>query len=761
MASKAILQLSGMHCASCAVNIEGVLKELPGVDSVNVNYANEKAYLEYDDTKTGLPDFQRVVKGIGYTAVPAQTGLPRTEASPNEHQHHGSTTAHETWLMRRRFWVALVLGLPVIVMAMSEAFGLMIPEGIEKYNLVGQLILATAVIGVGFFLWVSGARSLWRRRPNMDSLIFVGTAAAYLYSLVVSVLYWAGSIAKPGFVYFESAIVIIIFILLGKYLEAITKGKTNEAMKKLIGLQAREATLVEKGQDRRVPIDVVRVGDLLRVKPGEKIPVDGEIVEGYSAVDEQAITGESIPVEKKVGDRVIGATINKTGMFVFRAEKVGDETMLAHIVKIVEMAMGSKAPIQRLADRVSMYFVPTVIGIAAAAFVIWLALGQSFPFALTIFVAVMIIACPCALGLATPTAVMMGTGLAAQRGILIKTGKALEVARQVTLVVFDKTGTLTKGEPAVTDIVPLDSVLTSAEILGLAAAVESASEHPLAQAIVKRAQAEKVSLSSVQDFEAIPGKGVVGTVDGVKLRLGTRTMARELGVDLGASIETRMTELEHAGKTVMLMLREKQSVALIGLADTVKEHSRLAVERLHALGKKTAMITGDNGRVGQAIAQQVGITQVLAEVLPHEKAAEVKKLQEGGEVVAMVGDGINDAPALAQANLGVVLGSGTDVAMETGDIVLIKNDLRDVVAAIGLSQYTVAKIKQNLFWAFVYNVVGIPVAAGILYPFTGWLLNPMLAAAAMALSSVSVVLNALSMKLGARSISVELPKSSK
>ncbi|MDP2864092.1 MAG: copper-translocating P-type ATPase, partial [bacterium] len=554
---------------------------------------------------------------------------------------------------------------------------------------------------------------------------------------------------KPGYagnhLYYESAALILVFISLGKYLEAVTKGKTSEAIKKLIGLQPKEATVIKDGQEIKVPISSVKVGDIILIKPGEKIPVDGTVIDGYSGVDEKAITGESMPVEKKKGDEVIGSTINKTGALKFEATRVGKDTMLAQIIKIVEEAMGSKAPIQLLADKVSFYFVPVVIIIAILALTIWLVAGQSFAFALTVFVAVLIIACPCALGLATPTAVMMGTGLAAQNGILIKSGKALETARDVNMVIFDKTGTLTKGEPSVTDVVKIKNDANEALILQIAASVEKNSEHPLAQAIVNKAKEEKVNLSEAKNFQAIPGHGVSADLENKKILFGTRKLMVDNQIN-PAVLEEKIIGLENQGKTVMILSFGGEIIGLIAVADTLKEYSKEAVEMLHRMGKKVAIITGDNERVGQAIAKEVNIDRVLAEVLPQEKSAEIKKLQQEGNVVAMVGDGINDAPALAQADLGIALGSGTDVAMETGEIVLIKDDLRDVITAIDLSNYTLDKIKQNLFWAFIYNIVGIPIAAGILYPFTGWLLNPVIAAAAMAFSSVSVVSNSLLMK---------------
>jgi len=732
MSQKTILKITGMHCASCAANIEHALKKEAGIKSANVNFAVEKLYLEYDHEQITLEKIKNLVDKLGYQ-IKEEDGAEE-EMSFGEHDHHGK--ARE---LKKRFIIALICGLPVIYMVMGGLLGLPMPMIFEKYAIPLQFALATAVILATFNIWTDGFKSLWRLHPNMDSLIFIGTATAYFYSLISSIL----SLTRD--LYYESAVFILIFISLGNYLEEVTKGKTSEAIKKLIGLQPKEATIVRGSEEIKIPISEVKVGDIILVKPGEKIPVDGIVIDGYSGVDEKAITGESIPVEKKKDDEVIGATINKTGVLKFRATRVGKDTMLAQIIKIVEEAMGSKAPIQLLADKVSFYFVPAVIVLAVLSFVVWLLLGQSFAFALTAFVAVLIIACPCALGLATPTAIMMGTGLAAQNGILIKSGKALEIARDLNIVVFDKTGTLTKGEPSLTDIVKTKDEIDENYILKIAASVEKNSEHPLAQAIVNKAKEEKIELLKVEGFQAIPGQGVSAEIEKKKILLGTGKLMNNNQIDT-AKIEEKKAVLENQGKTAMILAENNEIIGIIAVADTLKDYSKEAVKMLHRMGKKVAIITGDNKRVGQAIAEQVGIDKVLAEVLPQEKSAEIKKLQSEGNIVAMVGDGINDAPALAQADLGIALGSGTDVAMETGEIVLIKDDLRDVVTAIDLSKYTLNKIKQNLFWAFFYNVIGIPVAAGILYPFTGWLLNPMIAAAAMAFSSVSVVSNALSMK---------------
>jgi len=743
---KTILKISGMSCASCAANIENDLKKEEGIKSVNVNFATEKAYLEFDPIEISVARIQKIIEKLGYKILAEGEALDSSHllGIKTTEENYKKEKEGEIKKLKNQFAATLLFSLPIIYMVMGEMLDLPMPMFFEKYGVIIQFVLATAVILFAFGIWQAGFKKLLRLSPNMDSLIFIGTAVAYFFSVIVSFLMLTGK-EIDAHLYFESAALILVFISLGKYLEAATKGKTSEAIKKLIGLQPKEATVIKGSEEIKIPISEVKAGDIILVKPGEKIPVDGIVIDGYSGVDEKAITGESIPVEKKKGDEVIGATINKTGVLKFRATRVGKDTMLAQIIKIVEEAMGSKAPIQLLADKVSFYFVPSVIGIAIFAFVIWLLFGQPLSFALTVFVAVLIIACPCALGLATPTAVMMGTGLAAKNGILIKSGKALEIARDLDIVIFDKTGTLTKGEPSVTDVVKIKNDVSENLILQIAASVEKNSEHPLAQAIVNKAKEEKANFSEVKNFQAIPGYGVTAELEQKKILFGTRRLMADNQINPNI-IEEKMIVLEDQGKTAMILAQDKDIIGIIAVADTLKKYSKEAVEMLHKMGKKVVMITGDNKRVGQAIARQVGIDRVLAEVLPQEKSAEIKKLQSEGNIVAMVGDGINDAPALAQADLGIALGSGTDVAMETGEIVLIKDDLRDVVTAIDLSKYTLNKIKQNLFWAFFYNIVGIPVAAGILFPFTGWLLNPSLAALAMAFSSVSVISNSLLMK---------------
>jgi len=714
MENKIVLKIGGMNCASCASVIEYGLKKEKGINSANVNLATEKAYIDFDSGKITEKDIRKMINGLGYSVADTDNG-------------------NEAKKLKIRFILSLVFGFDFILMMVFTVFHLPLPKLPVVPHMIFQAVAAGLIIFVCFDIWKSGFKKLVKLVPNMDSLVFIGTAAAFLNG------------------YFESVAFILIFISLGKYLEAMTKGKTSSAIKSLIGLQPKIATIIRNGQEIEVSISEVAVGDIILVKPGQKIPVDGIIVDGYSGVDEQAITGESMPVEKKIGDNVIGSTMNKTGAFKFRATKVGKDTMLSQIIRIVEDAMGSKAPIQLLADKVSFYFVPVVIAIALIAGIIWFLAMHQITFALTIFVAVLIIACPCALGLATPTAVMMGTGLAAKSGILIKSSKALEIAKDVSMVVFDKTGTLTKGEPAVTEIIVVDAPrgagekMTEKDILEISASVEKNSEHPLAEAIINKAKRENIELSEVKNFNAIPGKGVEAEIGKQKIYLGTRKLMEENKISVNA-VENEMVALENQGKTVMILSVDKNVVGIIAVADVLKENSKKAVEVLHKMGKQVAIITGDNRRVGEAIAKQLGIDRVLAEVLPQGKSDEIKKLQAEGKIVAMVGDGINDAPALAQADLGIALGSGTDVAMETGEIVLIKDDLRDVVKAMDLSSYTLNKIKQNLFWAFFYNIIGIPVAAGVLFPFTGWLLSPSIAAGAMAFSSVSVVLNSLSMK---------------
>jgi Cu+-exporting ATPase len=736
--SKINLKVSGMASPHCAGIIERALKKLKGITNIKTEFAIERVQVYFDPKIVKIHQIIKAIKDVGYEAR-EETALERERELKEK----------EIKDLKKRLIVALVFSIPLLYFSMGWMIGLPIPflENASIQALI-QFILTTPVIISAFKLYSSGLKSLLRLTPNMDSLIFIGTTAAFLYSIAVSISIWLG-IGDYGIgeLYYEIAAFILFFILLGKYFEAITKGKTSAVLQKLIGLQAKTAKIIKNGKEIEVPIEDVDVGDIVVVRPGEKIPVDGIVIEGYSGVDEKVITGESLPVEKKKGDKVIGATMNKTGTLKIKATGVGKDTVLSQIIKIVEEAMTSKAPIQLLADKVSQYFVPAVIFIAILAFVLWyFVAGQSFVFALSILIAVLIIACPCALGLATPTAIMVGTGLGAENGILIKGAKALETVHKLDTIVFDKTGTLTKGEPSVTDIISVGETPNSKlEILQLAASIEKKSEHPLAQAVVKKAKEKKLELFNVQDFQAIPGKGVKAKFQEKEILFGNRRLMKDNKIDIN-EIEDNLKKLEEQGKTAMILALDKKIIGIIAVADTLKEYSKEAVKELHKMGKEVAIITGDNERVGKAIAKEVGIDRVLAEVLPGDKAKEIKKLQQEGKIVAMVGDGINDAPALAQADIGIAVGSGTDIAMETGDIILIKDDLRDVVTAIDLSAYTMRKIKQNLFWAFFYNSVGIPIAAGILYPFFGFLLNPMIAAAAMAFSSVSVVSNSLLMR---------------
>lgn len=693
-----------------------------------VNYGTERAHVTHASDAVAPEQLIKTVVDAGYQG----TILDR------EHNTEAVDKEKEIQKIRRTFWISLVLAIPVLILSM----GMKIVPQIEEipYREWLQFLFATPIqfwAGWQFYRGTWGA--LRARTANMDSLIALGTSTAYVYSLFV-----VGGLID-GEVYFEIGSILIAFVLLGKWLEARAKGKTNEAIKKLMGLAPKTAIVIRDGVEQEIALDMVQVGDVIRVKPGAKIPVDGTVAEGSSSVDESMVTGESIPVEKHAGDPVIGGTLNIHGSFTFTATKVGKETLLAGIIQLVEQAQASKAPIQRFADRVSAYFVPTVIAISLITFISWYFLaGQDFVSSLLAFVAVLVIACPCALGLATPTAIITGTGLGASHGILIKGGEALEAARKIDTVVFDKTGTLTHGKPDVTDIHATNRGQEQ-YVLTVAASLEKQSEHPLAEAIVRKAHEEQFALFPVIDFAAVPGHGVKGVIDDKPVYLGNRKLMKQIGVSYVEASEA-IDALEHQGKTVMLLAVGKAHVGFIAVADTVKESSREAITALQKIGIGVLMITGDNAQTAQAIAQQVGITRVLSEVLPKDKAHEVVELQRTGARVAFVGDGINDAPALAQADLGIAIGSGTDVALETGQMVLVKNDLRDVVRGISLSRRTFRKIVQNLFWALIYNVAGIPIAAGVFFPIFGWQLRPELAGAAMALSSISVVLNSLLLK---------------
>lgn len=723
--SELTLSLVGMTCATCAGTIEQALQRVEGVISASVNFAAEKAMIHYNPEVATVARLKKAVADAGYQARVSDASAQDSEGEARERE-----SRKLKFLVMFSFFFAI----PTFILSFVS------PLETSANNWV-LLALATPVqLFVGRIFYIGTYRAFRNRRANMDTLIAMGTSAAYIYSLFV--------IASPdtftGHVYFDTAALIISLILLGRYLEARAKGKTSQAIKKLMGLQPKTANIIVDGREVEVPIEDVEVGNIVAVRPGEKIPVDGIVVEGTSAVDESMLTGESMPNEKSEGDQVTGATINKNGFIKFRATKVGKDTALAQIIRLVEQAQGSKAPIQRLADTVSGVFVPIVIGIAIVTLLAWyFVAGEPFVFAMTAFIAVLVIACPCALGLATPTAIMVGTGKGAQNGILIKSAEALERSHRIKIIVFDKTGTLTKGKPAVTDTVAVNG-FSQEEVLRLAAVAEKGSEHPLGQAIVEAANNGDHQLADPEEFKALAGRGVVAKVEGKEVLLGNRALMEENSVDASA-FEESIRELESQGKTVMLTAVDRKLAALIAVADTLKESAAPTIKSLHDMGIETVMITGDNRRTAQAMARQVGIDKVLAEVFPEDKAIEVRKLQDSGKVVAMVGDGINDAPALAQADIGIALGSGTDVAMESADIVLVKDDLRDVVGSIKLSRYTIRKIRQNLFWAFFYNTAGIPIAAGILYPALGLLLNPIIAAAAMGFSSISVVSNSLLM----------------
>lgn len=730
---KITLRVIGMDNPHCVGTVGNALNSLKGIKSKQL-FTNEKAIIEYNPNEISLEKIKKSIRDVGYEPVEIDQREDSDKVARDKHLKQ----------LKTKFIVGAILSIFIFLGSFPEWFSFT-PEFLTNYYVL--LLLTTPVqFWVGSQFYKGFLTALKNKTADMNTLIAVGTSAAYFYSIAVTLS--PNYFAEKGietFVYYDTAAIIVTLIILGRWLEAIAKSKTSEAIKKLMKLQAKTAIVIRNNEEMEIPIEEVQVNDIVIVRPGQKIPVDGIIIDGYSSVDESMVTGESMPVEKKKGDQVIGATMNKTGTFKFKATKVGKDTVLQQIIRIVEEAQASKAPIQEMADKVSSIFVPAVIVIALLSFLGWYFLGaKGFIFAFTTLISVLIIACPCALGLATPTAIMVGTGKGAENGILIKGGDVLETAHKMQTIVLDKTGTLTKGKPEVTDIISL-SKYSEDDVLEFAAIVEKGSEHPLGESIVNRAKEREIKIKDATGFKAIPGHGVSAKYGKKTILLGNRKLMKDnkIAVD---SLEDKLLDLENQGKTAMIIAVDKHAIGIIAVADTLKEHSKEAIRQLKEMKLKVIMMTGDNERTANAIASQIGIDRVLAEVLPEDKANEIKKLQQEGKIVAMVGDGINDAPALAQSDIGIAIGSGTDVAIETGDIILIKEDLRDIITSIDLSKYTIKKIKQNLFWAFAYNTAGIPVAAGLLYPFFGFLLNPIIAAAAMAFSSISVVSNSLLMK---------------
>lgn len=728
---KKTYKISGMTCAACAARIERFVKKLDGVSDASVNFAAES--LTVDAEKVSVKEVEAAVVKAGYAFAD---------------KNAKAKMSHDK-VMLIRLVLSLLFAVPLLTVSMGHMIGMPLPDLIEPHHnpmnfALTQLLLTVPVIVIGWKFFWDGFRNLFRLSPNMDSLIALGSTAALVYGFYAMYKIAQGETEYAMHLYFESCATILTLITLGKYLEARSKGKTDESVKKLMNLAPKTAFVMRGDKELEVALSQVKVGDIVVSRSGESIAVDGEIVEGSAVVDESMLTGESVPIEKKVGDKVVGATLNKNGYFKYRSEKVGEDTALSRIIKFVEEAQGSKAPIARLADVISAYFVPAVLALAVIASLGWLIAGESGEFCVTILISVLVIACPCALGLATPTAIMVGTGKGAENGILIKGGQPLEQACKITTVVFDKTGTLTEGKPSLTDILP--SGIEKDELARLAASAEAASGHPLSEAVVQYAVKNKLELSSAENYTNLEGKGISAEVDGKKLLVGNRRLMDEASVAVPDEFTERAERLADLGKTPMYCAADGKFIGLIAAADTIKKESLEAIAELHRMGIKTLMLTGDNARTARAVAGELNIDSFIAEVLPEEKAEHIKKLQQEGEVTAMAGDGINDAVALTQADVGIAVGQGTDVAIECADIVLIKDDLRDVCKAIRLSKATIRNIKQNLFWAFGYNTLGIPVAMGVLHIFGGPLLNPMIAAAAMSLSSVSVVSNALRLK---------------
>ena len=756
---KATLKLQGMSCASCANGIEEAIRSVPGVSECSVNFGAEQATVTYDPKGTDLEAIQDAVDAAGYSALPIQEQDLFAEEDDAERRARLAQLRD----LKQKVWVGGILSTILVIGSLPMMTGLHLPFiPLWLHNFWLQAVLTAPIqFWCGKSFYINSWKALKRHAATMDTLIVLGTSAAYFYSIFITLV--PGFLTAVGLtphVYYEASAVVITLVLLGRLFESRAKGQTSEAMRKLMGLQAKTARVIRNGREIDVPISEVLVGDVILVRPGEKIPVDGEIIDGSSTIDEAMVTGESVPVKKQPGDEVIGATINKTGSFKFRAARVGKDTFLAQIVKLVQQAQGSKAPIQRLADQVTGWFVPAIIAIAIATFIIWFNIMGNLNLALITMVEVLVIACPCALGLATPTSIMVGTGKGAENGILIKGAESLELAHKLQTIVLDKTGTITQGKPTVTDFVTVNGTANGNELklLRLAASVEHNSEHPLAEAVVQYAQSQEVELAEARDFEAIVGSGVQGYVSSRLVQIGTQRWMKELGIDTKA-LQQHRDKLQYLGKTVIWIAVDREIKGIMGISDAVKPSSVSAVRTLQRMGLEVVMLTGDNQQTAEAIAHEVGIKRVIAEVRPDQKAVVIQSLQTGQDssiqnlkskiqnrTVAMVGDGINDAPALAQADVGIAIGTGTDVAIAASDITLISGDLQGIVTAIQLSRATMQNIRQNLFFAFIYNVAGIPLAAGILYPFFGWLLSPIIAGGAMAFSSVSVVTNALRLR---------------
>ena len=739
------LDIQGMTCASCSATVERVVGKLPGVQNANVNLSAETLTVDYDPAEISLQQVVGAVADAGYQAI-----LPVESTIEDELERKKAQKAKRLQNMKLRFIISAVLTVPILILSMGPMLGLRLPAFFDPdvnslNNALAQLLLTTPVVIMGWTYYYHGFRNLVKLHPNMDSLIAIGTGSAYLYSLYALWHITQGNAHFAHSLYFESAAVVLTLITLGKFMESRATGKTSEAIQKLIALSPKQARVIRGGKEVEIDASQVLVGDEVVVRPGESFPVDGVLISGSTSVDESMLTGESLPVEKTVGDNVTGASMNINGAVHFKATRVGKDTALAQIIRLVEDAQGSKAPIAKLADKISGIFVPIVMGLGILAALGWLLIGkESVEFSLTIFVAVMVIACPCALGLATPTALTVGMGKGAEHGVLIKNGDALENAQRVDMVLLDKTGTITEGKPAVTDVLPLAGQ-SEQELLALAGAAEKGSEHPLGKAILRAAEEKNLSLPEVSGFKALPGLGVLVDFEGKALRIGNQKMIEET-LTLGEEEQKLASELANDGKTPMFAALGDSLIGIIAVADTVKPDSKEAIQKLHAMGIKVAMVTGDNRRTADAIGRMMNVDQVFSEVLPDQKAGIVNQLKSQGKFVAMVGDGINDAPALATAEVGIAIGTGTDVAIASADIVLMRSTLMDVPVAIDLSKKTLRNIKQNLFWAFAYNVIGIPIAMGVLHLFGGPLLNPMIAGAAMSLSSVSVVTNALRLR---------------